>query len=118
MFPWRRIIHATIIAHAHPRLDRAGGTPRHFAHRGRDPLAAPDPGPALPDVRRRGEGERAGDLVVAFLLRGAGDGVPLRQFLPRVRPPEDRGGDLSDDRGHLLVALVHRRPPQPPPHRL
>src|SRR2546422_10967366 len=90
MFPWQWIIHATIIAHAHPRLDRAGGTPRHLAHRRRDPLAAPDPDPGLPDLRRRGERERAGDLVVAVLLRRAGDGVPLREFLPHREPLEDR----------------------------
>src|SRR6267143_4351395 len=83
--------------HAHPRLDRAGGTPRHLAHRSRDPLAAADPDPALPDLRRRGEGERAGDLVLAVLLRRAGDGVSLRRFLPHREPLEDRGRDLGDD---------------------
>src|SRR5438034_10582093 len=109
MFPWRWIIHATIIAHAHPRLDRAGGTPRDFAHRSRDPLAAPDPDPALPDLRRRGEGERAGDLVVAVLLRRAGDGVPLREFLRHGGPREVRGGAWGEDGRRHLAAGVHRR---------
>src|SRR5207302_490049 len=79
MFPWRWIIHATIIAHAHPRLDRAGGTPRHLAHRRRDPLAAPDPDPALPDLRRRREGERAVELASLPFL-----GALAAQFAPVV----------------------------------
>jgi len=50
MFPWRWIITRNNIAHARPRLDRAGGTPRHLAHRGEIHGAA-DPDPALPDLR-------------------------------------------------------------------
>src|SRR6185295_15469524 len=54
-------------------LARAGRAAGNFTHRGRDPLAARDPRPAVSRLRRGARGRRGGGGRVggAVLLRGA-----------------------------------------------
>ncbi len=101
-------------------VDRAGGAAGHLAHRGRDPLAAADPGPALPGVRRRARrpgGQRRG-VGGPVLLRRAGDELPLRELLQARDALEDRLRDARHDRLRHLGAVAHRRPGEPADQRL
>src|SRR5687767_15984536 len=87
-----------------PAFDRAGGAERDLAHRRRDPLAAADPGAALPGVRRRARrpGGRRGRRGGTVLLRGAGDGLPLRELLAARDALEDRDRNLRQDRKSVV----------------
>src|SRR3990170_6759280 len=91
-------------------VDRAGGAAGHLAHGGGDPLAAADPGPALPGVRRRARrpGIQRGGVGGAVLLRRARHELPLCELLQARDALEDRLRDPRDDHLHHLGAVAHR----------